>query len=59
MFVCRANSKPIHCNILMMGPLGVGMGTVVKAIVRGLNMHAVEVRGNSFLIVTPTELVCN
>jgi hypothetical protein len=44
------DSMPIHCNILVTGPVGVGIGTVVKATARQLNMHLIQ--------VTRISLVC-
>jgi selenophosphate synthase len=48
--VHREDSMPIHCNILVTGPVGVGIGTVVKATARQLNMHLIQ--------VTRISLVC-
>ena len=53
LFVHRVDSMPIHCNILVTGPVGVGIGTVVKAIARGLNMHLIQVTSLNFLFVPP------
>lgn len=50
--VYRADSKPLHCNILLTGPVGVGMGTVVKAIARQLNMHLIQVSDLGVVVVS-------